>query len=336
MVQRIIKGLISILPFIIIGSLLYAAVFIKPKPVKGGFEPPNIGRRDYFYGIDLPTSMDIWTVGNNSKILRSRDGGVTNEKQHVDIDTNLQGIAAWDTERAVAVGNDGVVIITSDGGKTWKQVPAPRSKIANKLLRVRIFDNIAWTTGEFGAVLSSRDYGATWQRALEEEDVAYNDICFIGEKGWIVGEFGYIKTTDDGGKTWRSLPGPEEELSLMSLAFKDRQNGVTVGLEGMVMVTHDGGESWTRLPPQTKEHLFCVIWDGSSYVAVGNKGMMVTGDSTASNWKVKRIASWDLSWYTDIKRIEDRYYISGASVGYIHNGKLTLFGREVHAEEGEN
>ena len=279
----------------------------------------------------FPTTMTIWAVGNNSNILRSDDAGVTWERQKSPVRLNLQDIAAWDTERAVVVGNDGIVIITGDGGKTWEKVSVPRSEIANKLLRVRIFNDTAWAVGEMGAVIYSKDYGSTWVRAIEEEDVAYNDIFFVGDKGWLVGEFGYIKTTDDGGVTWRALPGPEDELSILSVVFRDALNGVAVGLEGMVLVTRDGGESWVRLEPKTKEHYFDVIWDEdkSVYVAVGNKGIMGTGNaSCSSSWEVRRMAHWDLSWYTDIDKVEDRYYLAGASIGYMHKGILKLFGKK--------
>jgi photosystem II stability/assembly factor-like uncharacterized protein len=332
MMHRLVRVVTSIMPILIIAALIYAAIFIKPEPVGKGLDPPAISGRDFFYGMAFPTTMTIWAVGNNSNILRSDDAGVTWDQQQSPVHLNLQGIAAWDTERAVAVGNDGIVLVTGDGGKTWNKVSVPRSDIANKLLRVRIFNDVAWAVGEMGAVIYSKDYGATWVRAIEEEDAAYNDIYFIGDKGWLVGEFGYIKTTDDGGVTWRELPGPEDGLSVISVAFQDVLNGVAVGLEGMILVTHDGGETWSRPAPKTKEHLFSVTWDGEKYVAVGNKGMMVTSNSSCIEWEARRMAHWDLSWYTEVKKIEDRYYLAGASIGYVHKGILTLFAKKNLAE----
>ena len=100
-----------------------------------------ISMRDFFYSMAFPTTMTIWTVENNSNILRSDDAGITWDRQKSPVRQNLLGIAAWDTERAVAVGNNGIVIVTRDGGKTWNEVSAPLSDIANKLLGVRIFND---------------------------------------------------------------------------------------------------------------------------------------------------------------------------------------------------
>ena len=335
MLNRFIRIITSMMPIAIIAVLFYAGLFLKPAAVTGGIEPPIITPRDYFYGVTVPTSMTIWACGSNAKIVRSDDAGVTWRVQPAPIDYNLQSIAAWDENRALAVGNEGVILLTVDGGENWKQVDAPLSKIANKLLRVRIFEGgKAWAVGEMGAVFYSGDFGQTWVRKLKEEDLAYNDIFFLDDKrGWLVGEYldwestGNMKITMDGGETWKGSMSPVE-VSFFSVAFKDELNGVAVGLDGAVIVSHDGGNSWIVAPKLTKEHLFSIVWTGSNWVAVGGKGMMVTGDSPGEKWEIKRMAHWDLSWYTDITTRENRYYLAGASLSLYENGQLKLFGRE--------
>ena len=113
------------------------------------------------------------------------------------------------------------------------------------------------------------------------------------------------------------------------MVFKDLLNGAAVGLEGMILVTHDGGETWSRPSPKTQEHLFSIIWDGVRYVAVGNKCMMLKNcDAACTTWEAKRMANWDLSWYVEIHKVEDRYYLAGASAGYMHKDTLKLFGKK--------
>jgi hypothetical protein len=64
-------------------------------------------------------------------------------------------------------------------------------------------------------------------------------------------------------------------------------------------------------------------------MAVGNKGITVTSDNSAcTTWQARRTAHWDLSWYTEVQKVEDRYYLTGASIGYIHKGILKLFGKK--------
>ena len=94
MMHRIVRIVTSIMPILIIAALIYAAIFIKPKPIGQGLDPPIISGRDFFYGMAFPTTMTIWAVGNNnSNILRSDDAGVTWERQHSPVRLNLQEIS---------------------------------------------------------------------------------------------------------------------------------------------------------------------------------------------------------------------------------------------------
>ena len=104
-------------------------------------------------------------AGSGGKVVRSDDGGQSWSIQETGATENLQAIDAWDPDRAVAVGNDGVVLVTADGGESWTRVDVPRSDIANKLIRVRCAaDGEAWAVGVMGMILHSRDWGASWQR----------------------------------------------------------------------------------------------------------------------------------------------------------------------------
>jgi photosystem II stability/assembly factor-like uncharacterized protein len=147
----------------------------------------------------------LWIAGTNGKIARSEDDGRNWKLQLIAIKTHLQDIAAWDMDTAIVVGNKGAAGITSSGGATWTEVDVPKSKVANKLTRVlALSQGGAWVVGEMGALLHSADFGKTWERRREEEDVAWNDIAFADAKnGWVVGEFGRILRTTDGGTGWQ-------------------------------------------------------------------------------------------------------------------------------------
>lgn len=362
-IKYLVKFVMSVMSFIIIGGLLYAGLFIKPKAVGTGVEPPIIGNRDIFYGLATPTSSVIWAVGSYGKVVRSDNAGKTWAVQPVPRKIHLQGIAAWDDKRAIIAGNEGIVMVTRDGGKSWTQVKTPleevvenrsevktaggltlgvteamgekegaATEVAKKIVVVKTFaDGSAWAVGEMGAVLYSKDFGSTWERALPVEDVGYNDICFVGQRGWLVGEFGRLMGTDDGGKTWKRLTCPVE-TSLMSVAFKDEKYGVVVGLEGVVIATRDGGKHWVKVPEATTEHLFSVIWDGAQWVAVGDKSVFLKGDPFGGVWKSSRLSEVDLSWHTQIIRMGDRYYAAGPTLGMLEGGKWKIFGQTKYAK----
>lgn len=324
--KRIGQLVLSILPFLIIGVLFGAALLIKPKATGKSIDAPAINRRDTFFGIAVPEKGTIWAAGNDGKVIRSDDNGNTWKVQATSVEAHFQDIAAWNAERAVAVGNQGVVIITKDGGRTWRNVEAPRSRVANKLMRVRIFpEGVAWAVGEMGAVLVSRDYGETWERRAKEEDVGWNDIAFADSRnGWIVGEKGRMLHTNDGGTNWTLARSPSQS-SLMAVAFRDRVNGVAVGLEGGVLKTRDGGRLWVREDKVTNEHLCDVTWDGAAWRVVGTKGTLLTGDPSGSGWKSGRLSDRDLAWHTKVVARFGALYVSGATTGCFQNGKWNIY-----------
>lgn len=319
------------MPVMVIGALLYAAFFVKATAEVSSVKPPQIERRDRFLGVAMPTENVIWAAGSNGKIVRSDDAGQRWVAQSTPTAENLQGVAAWSATQAVGVGGNGVVIQTSDGGNSWAEIKVPKSEVANKLLNVRAYENgEAWAVGEFGVVLKTLDFGLTWARVLPEKDQAWNDISFSGKHGVLVGEFGQTMVTDDGGATWQ-LVDSGVKSSLMSVFLRDGLNGVAVGLSGVMLVTKDGGVNWTPLAPQTKEHLNNVIWDGTRWLAVGDKGVLVTGDKDGRSWKASRVSEGSLAWNTQILHVPSsdenpNYLLAGASLARLAAGKLTVFG----------
>ncbi|WP_220634844.1 WD40/YVTN/BNR-like repeat-containing protein [Georgfuchsia toluolica] len=343
--EKLVKFGLSIIPWLIIAALLWVGLFIKPQPVGTTMQPPSIERTDSFYGIASPAKGVLWIAGNNGKVVRSEDDGLNWVLQTTPTRQHLQDIASWDSKRAVAVGNKGVVIITADGGATWTEVSAPLSRISNKLLRVKALpEGRAWAVGEMGALLETTDYGKTWERRRDEEDAAWNDVLFLdANNGWLMGEAGRIMKTTDGGKTWQPVASPVK-VSLMAVAFRDAANGVAVGLEGSLLATHNGGNTWEllprakrvpatlspgdvansaagsgklRVPEEAGEHLFDIAWDEAQqiWLAIGNQGVWVQGDKNAEVWEAGRIDARNLAWHTRLIVANGQTYMAGASVG---------------------
>lgn len=323
---KLLNFLTSLLPIAIIGGLLYAGFFVKGSTDIKKVEPKAVERRDNFYSIIAPTDKIVWVVGTGGKIIRSEDAGKTWIRQKTSTIENLQGIAAWDAQTAVVVGNRGLAFHTSDGGATWKPSSVPKSSNPNKLLRVKIFDNTAWAVGEFGGFFRSDDKGATFTRILPEKDSALNDVTFQGKNGILIGEFGTMFKSTDGGATWTDFP-VENKVSLMAISFRSDTEGAAVGLAGTLMTTVDGGATWTIVPPLTREHLFDVKWDENRWVVVGDKGVMLTAESGATNWKLGKVSEGDIAWRTQIVKGGSHYYVAGANLGILEDGKLSIVGR---------
>src|SRR5690554_3376257 len=230
---RLMKFLVAILPWVIIFALLWAGIFIRPQPVGSTIIPPALESRDQFYGLAQLPSGELLAAGSGGKILKiAADRSIV--RTSTPVSSTLQDVAVWANGRAVAVGNDGVVLYSTDQGATWKQArKVPRSEVANKLNRVRVAgDGLAIAVGEMGALLISRAYGVTWKRLREEEDGAWNAVAILeGKRLVLVGEFGRVMLANLDTQEWQDID-VGNGISLMAVTFRDSSNGMVVGLEG--------------------------------------------------------------------------------------------------------
>ncbi len=236
-------------------------------------DPSPVLPRAYHFGAANPGNNILWTVGDQGRILRSSDGGENWDRQPTSTDRNLMDIAAWNPQRAVVVGNKSVVLRTENGGNSWRTVTdIPKSKISNKLYRVRIApDGSAWVVGERSTILRSDDGGKTWRRMAEEGRTSWYGIAFPSNTpDAVVSDFRKHICRRLNGETWSwHSESPPLEQSLKSVDFRDPSLGVAVGLNGRVLRTSDGGRTWELQESGTRNHLFTVSWSTNRWVALG-------------------------------------------------------------------
>lgn len=68
-------------------------------------------------------------------------------------------------ERIVAVGERGIVLLSDDAGKTWRQAKVP---VSVSLTAVQFVDpSHGWAVGHLGVVLHTEDGGETWVKQLD-------------------------------------------------------------------------------------------------------------------------------------------------------------------------
>ena len=335
--KALLRHGVTAAPFLIIGGLLYAGLFIKPASVGQAVARPAFERGDRLYGLAIQPNGKTWLVGSHGKILAG-DGASDSQRWRIveaPVQGALQDVAAWDDRHLVAVGDDATVVVSQDGGQQWRTIPVPRNAVANKLLRLATAaQGRAWAVGEGGALLVTADHGQTWQALRAGEDIAWNDVAVRDDRGWVVGEKGRILVSADGGTTWREVKSPVK-TSLMAVAFRNARDGVAVGLDGVVLVSRDGGESWQEAgfaspdsePAQAPasatvdaakalergrtEHLLRVLWTGDRWLAMGTKGVLAVGSEDGLLWHGTRLSEQDRSWYT---------------AAAVHQGQLLLAG----------
>ncbi|MER6333665.1 oxidoreductase [Streptomyces sp. NPDC001034] len=129
----------------------------------------------------------------------------------------FRGLAAVDRRTAWLAGTGGTVLLTRDGGASWRDVSPPGA-----------------------AGLEFRD--------VEAFDARRAVVLAIGE-----GEASRVYRTEDGGATWtESFRNTDPRAFYDCLAFFDRRHGLAMGdpVDGAfrILSTSDGGRSWRVLP----------------------------------------------------------------------------------------
>lgn len=313
MVGKVLGVAAQVAPWAVVGSLAYAAAFIKP-----GVEPlplpqPLNEPRDLFYDVSASTAGRYWFAGNNGLVLEA--GNTLEEwRRHVMPEAvNLQGIASADNGTVLAVGNAGWTFRHHGDGE-WQPLRLPVSDIAGKLIDVAWIDDHFWAIGEMGAVFRS-DAGATdWQNLSIEGDVALNDIARTEDGGlWITAEFGTLYHSDDNGLSWQG-----EEMgyeSLRSVTFHG-EHGVIVGNGGVIFHSADGGQSWDETPSPTTEHLYDVVYSNQRWLATGNGGVMLSSEDGA-RWQELKLGNFANGFHARLQPTEDGVLIAGQTIGLL-------------------
>jgi photosystem II stability/assembly factor-like uncharacterized protein len=106
--------------------------------------------------------------GLGGVILRSQDAGRTWRYERVDRKQALFSVAAADG-RAVAVGEKGLVRVSTDGGATWVPPDGDSFPETFTFMRDLGFEHnqrVGFIVGQQGMVLRSRDGGRNWARVL--------------------------------------------------------------------------------------------------------------------------------------------------------------------------
>ena len=72
--------------------------------------------------------------------------------------------------RLVAVGERGVVVLSDDGGRTWRQASVSTSVTLTSVQFASL--KAGWAVGHSGVVVHTEDGGETWTRQLDGRTAA--------------------------------------------------------------------------------------------------------------------------------------------------------------------
>jgi photosystem II stability/assembly factor-like uncharacterized protein len=193
--------------------------------------------------------------------------------------------------RLVAVGEWGHVILSDDGGETWRQAESVPTRAT--LTDVTFVDpERGWAVGHDQVVLHTLDGGERWERqfAAPEEESPLLGVWFEDARhGIAVGAFALLLETNDGGETWerRAIRDDLEEDYHLNAIFGGPKGGVFVAAEfGSIFRSTDAGASWERLhPPYEGSFWGGLTLDDGAILVFGMRGHVFRSADRGETWR---------------------------------------------------
>lgn len=266
-------------------------------------------------GLFMVNDQVAWASGSRGHFMRCTDG------ENWSADTipgyghlDFRDVHAFDEHNALvmASGIEGVILRTSDGGKSWSEVYANRNE--------GIFLDGMDFHGEHGfcygdpvngktLLIESKDAGITWMEVSSEQlpGMLDNEAGFAASGTGICLLDGQLIIATGGAETARVFKSSdggsfqiaetnllsEEGCGIFSIAFKDEAHGVAVGgcymdstrTEGNCAITSDGGKTWTeQLSKNPSGYRSCVAHAPSAefYLTCGRTGIDYSTDEGKS------------------------------------------------------
>ncbi|MFA5404675.1 MAG: YCF48-related protein [Ignavibacteria bacterium] len=246
---------------------------------------------------------------------------------------NLNGIFLINANTGYAVGNNGVVLKTTNSGQTWVLKSFP---VSTHNLSIYFQNALTGFIGNQNAnIYKTVDGGNTWEVNGSASTYAITSISmpstsagycgdhysniqkstdngqawwtvattpgwdakiyFMNEnRGWSVDTYGYIYSTSNAGTNWSSKRISTDTLS--SVSFLTSTIGYVAGDSGRVFKTTNGGTNWTLLNTGTTAKLNCIYVTTFNFIyAVGNSGTILYSTNDGNNWTIQTPTAQNLN-----------------------------------------
>lgn len=248
----------------------------------------------------------VWAVGHDEVILHSSDAGNHWVRQHVNTDAfgPLLDVLFVDPQRGFAIGTEGTLLASSDGGQTWEtglitdrvkpgaEVPAPGATDA---------------ADDEESLVASDDIGE------DETPPHLNAIVRTSAGLLVVGESGAGYRSEDQGASWERFELPYSG-SMFGAVVLDDDSVIAFGLRGKAFQSTDLGRNWQELQSGTDAGLMGgAAVPGGRAVLVGGSGTVLTFQSGSPALKPFQYADGGL--LGGVLHLNDNQFLLGGENG---------------------
>ncbi len=221
----------------------------------------------------------LLVVGERGHIAYSDDNAKTWLQSEVPTRQMLNAVHFVNAEQGWAVGYDGLVLNTVDGGKNWALqldgIKFMRQRMADKIPELEAQKNQLEKAklDAAAAMNKAESAGETDTSALQSTLNNINDRLSDAENG--------INDAHDA--LLNTVANP-----LLGVWFRDKQHGFVVGAFGEFLKTDNGGATWIsvidRLENPDHSHLNAIIGKGDLMFIVGEAGHVYRSTDAGEHW----------------------------------------------------
>lgn len=229
----------------------------------------------------------------------------------------LNAIVVPDTSNVLAVGDNGKMMRSSNGGLTWSRTTGSSVNykcagwVADMVL-IGGSDGKVYKTSKVNTAVTGYNTGTT---------NSINGISVKFSVAYACADGGLVYKSTNQGVNWTSVSTGIANVKLNSIYFMDDNTGIVVGNGGTAYKTSNGGTSWTSITTGTTRNLLTAYGRVLEYYIGGEWGIFMTGNFQNPAAPV----AWNLKTNSDIRAITgpsqfDLKIVGGG--GFIRNNKV--------------
>jgi photosystem II stability/assembly factor-like uncharacterized protein len=183
-------------------------------------------------------------------------------------------------------GNDGIIIRSIDGGKSWQTM---NSGTTQQLWGIHFLDkDLGFAVGSYGTIIKTTNGGSDWEPVSTGISNLFYDVFFNDKGIGFASGSNVLWKTDDYGEHWAPVtyfPFEAPADWIRSIKMISDLIGYACADIGRIYKTTDGGDHWERLVSGTQEALFDVDFvDELNGMICGFNGTILKTNDGGQSW----------------------------------------------------
>lgn len=268
--------------------------------VAGGFTAVASGTKDLLRRVARRPNGGYVAVSHRGRILESNPQGREWRTIFEVPGLYLRAVDFASASVGWAVGHDGTILMTRDGGKTWQQneIEDYTGRDKPRLSGIAALDETrAIAVGEFGVVAFTRNAGQNWNVVTEQVYPTLLDVSISGDRGYAVGLNGtLLALTQQGDGTWKVDVQPTNtQAHMLAVAVAAGGKSALVAGNGMLLTLGQSGFQPAAISSKIDLNYLwlggAALGDNGRAVVVGQGGLILAASATTATFEPVGIAA---------------------------------------------